>query len=152
MQRPTWILVADRARARLFSTASGEGALAEVDDFVNPEGRMQGRELESDKPPRAFESVGTHRHAMEPETTSREKVAERFARELRDALERGRVDHRFEDLVLVAPPEFLGTLNQALGKELLEHVVATSDKNLTALGADELRDRLAGTLGAARKH
>jgi protein required for attachment to host cells len=141
----TWILVADRARARLFSSATPDAALAEIECFDNPDADT--RDVTSHRPPTVNESVGPARHSIEPHTTLREKVTDRFAKSLTDTLERGRVDHRFDRLVLVAPARFLGALHDNLDKPLRDRVTGEVRKNLTTLAADEIRQRLpAGTL------
>lgn len=137
----TWILVADRARARLFST-SGDAALQEIETWLNPEGRALGHELETDRAPTTYESIGGARHAIEPHTTLEEKTTGRFAHLLAEALERGRVEHAYERLVLVAEPHFLGALHAALGKQVRRHIVAEVPKALTALAPVELRQHL----------
>lgn len=69
----TWILVADQARARLFSLdptdGAAEGGLREIAGFVNPEGRLSARELGAARPPRTHDRMGASRHAIEPRTT-----------------------------------------------------------------------------------
>jgi protein required for attachment to host cells len=70
------------------------------------------------------------------------KLAERFSRRLNDALERGRIDHRYARLVLVAPPRFLGALHVSLSKPLRDSVVAEVKRNLTALPAGDIRSHL----------
>ena len=84
----TWILVADRSRARLLSLDSEESIVRQRECFSNSEGRMRPRELESDRPPTTHDRFGHGRHAVEPHTPSAEKVADRFARALRAALQR----------------------------------------------------------------
>jgi protein required for attachment to host cells len=120
----TWILVADGVRARLFARSADGESLTELEDFINPEGRLPGHAIDQDRPPRVMERMGPVRHAMEPHTSAREKAAERFAQELNDVLERGRVEHLYERLILAAPPRFLGTLQHALGKQVLACVAA----------------------------
>lgn len=131
----TWILVADRSRARLLALDSDESLVQQLDCFSNAEGRMRPRELESDRPPTTHDRFGHGRHAVEPHTPSAEKVADRFAQQLRDALETGRSEHAFDELVLIAPPRFLGALHHAMGPRLRERVALQIDKELT--GADE---------------
>jgi len=142
----TWILVADRARARLFAANDAGDALNELQDFVNPDGRKPGEVYNYDRKPRAMDSMGPARHAIEPKTTPEEKVATRFAQQLNDVLERGRVDHRYERLILAAAPRFLGVLKNALGKEVRAHVVAQVDKDLSVLSAGEIHEHLASQL------
>jgi protein required for attachment to host cells len=138
----TWILVADGARARLFEAAAGDSPLAEVECFANPEGRAGARRMGTGPLPRVHESVGPARHAIEPHTTAREKVTDRFARILGEALERGRSERRYERLVLVAPPRFLGALHDHLGARLRGQLAGEIRRNLTALPPAQIRSRL----------
>ncbi|SFN47299.1 host attachment protein [Dokdonella immobilis] len=137
----TWILVADRAQARILDVGP-DGGLREVACFADPEGRAAGRDLESDRPPRVHESVGGTRHAIEPHTSLHDKTATRFARLLRDALVRGHDKHSFDRLVLVAPPRFLGFLRDALDKALLDCVIGEVGHDLTGLATHDLRGHL----------
>ena len=140
--KPTWILVADHARARLFELAGSDAKLVEIEAFVNPDGRGPERNQTTDRPPRVHESMGATSHAIAPHTSLHDKSAERFAQELHASLERGRVAHRYERLVLVALPQFLGTLRAALGKHVRECVVVEIPHEMTTSAADEIRASL----------
>ena len=146
--KSTWVLVADRARARLFNLVGEGSQLDELRDVANPDARVPAADVVRDRKPRTQESMGSARHAIEPHTTLEEKVSERFARELEVVLEEGRVQHRYERLVLVAPPGFLGTLNQILGKQLRGHVVLEVNKDLSALPPREIHAHIASQLPA----
>lgn len=102
--QPTWILVADGVRARLFSP-------------------------------------------IEPHTSPEDKVAERFARELNEVLERGRVNHQYERLILAAPPHFFGTLQHSLGNQVRDCVVGHLGKDLTTLPVSETQATAKSSLG-----
>ena len=85
-------------------------------------------------------------------------MAARFAGELNDVLERGRVEHRYERLILVAPPRFLGALHNALGKQVSSCVVAQLDKDIVTLPATEItssgevpHDTIGGSDAASRR-
>lgn len=132
-----WILVADSAHGRMFSTPDSR-MLAEVADYAHPEARQHERDLTSDQRGRSFDSAGQGRHAMEPQQSAHEHEADVFAGELADALEKGRNEHRFDSLVLVAPPEFLGRIRSRLSKPTAQTVVAEIDKNLVHLEPAEL--------------
>lgn len=146
--KSTWVLVADRARARLFNLVGEGSQLDELRDFANPDARVPAADVVRDRKPRTQESMGSARHAIEPHTTLEEKVSERFARELEVVLEEGRVQHRYERLVLVAPPGFLGTLNQTLGKQLRGLIVLEVNKDLSALPPREIHAHIASQLPA----
>lgn len=138
----TWVLVADGARARLFESESFNKGLSEVACFTNPDGRSPGRNATTERAPRVNESANSARHAIEPHTSLRDKSTDRFARTLNAALEQGRNNNHFDQLVLIAPPRFLGTLHNNLGKGLTECVVGEIRRNLTALPPEEIRSRL----------
>lgn len=136
-----WILVADRSRARLFSSDAQDGVLTELETRFNPDGRAQNRELVSDRASRMPEMAGRPRGALEA-GSAEDHAAEQFARALRDLLEQGRTHNAYERLAIVAPPEFLGFLHGALGEQVTRLVAAEIDKNLTERRAEEIRDRL----------
>ena len=69
-------------------------------------------------------------------------VATSFARIVAKRIEKGRVDHEFDRVVLVAPPRFLGILGKVLGTETEKCVIDRIDKDLTPLSDDEVRARL----------
>ena len=143
-KKSTWILVADRARARLLELAPRDNGseLIEIRDFVNPEGRGSERDQVTERRPRTQESVGASRHAIEPHTSLRDKSANRFAQELGESLEHGRVAHRYERLVLVALPHFLGTLHAKLNRQVCECIVAEIPHELTTKSPAEIRSYL----------
>ncbi|HEX3123929.1 MAG TPA: host attachment protein [Rhodanobacteraceae bacterium] len=144
----TWILVADGTRARLFEAASPDDALNELACFANPGGRAHGRDVTTAGPPTVNESVGAARHSIEPHTTLRDKTTDRFARTIKDELERARTDHRYARLVIVAPPRFLGALHGTFPKPLRDCVVAEVKRNLTALRTSDIRAHLPSRLFA----
>lgn len=143
-RKSTWILVADRARARLFELGPHENGspLIEIEDFINSEGRGSESDQVTERRPRAHESMGATRHAIEPHTSLRDKSANRFAQELSDSLERGRVSHRYERLVLVALPRFLSTLRAKLNRHVCDCIVAEVPHELTTKGPVEIRSWL----------
>lgn len=140
----TWILVADRARARLFEDGAANHPLTEVADFLNPEGRGEAKAGADDRPARVHDHMGAGRHAVEPSTDEREKSIARFARALVDELARGRVGNRFEQLVLVAPPAFLGALRGELDRPLSAMLTHSIDKDLTRADAAAVAELLRG--------
>lgn len=137
--RETWVLVADSARARLFSLGAGAIRLEEIGDFINAATRMPGHQLEHAPPSRVHDRFGESRHAIDPRTPPRDKAAAKFASVLGSELERGHAERRYRDLVLIAPPRFLGVLNGTLGKHLRESVVLEVAKNLTRHSAATIR-------------
>ena len=80
--KPTWIVAADKVRARIFETSSNSDPLEEVKDFINPDGDKQDHELLSDRPGRTHDSLGAGRHSMEPNTSPSKKITQLFIHEV----------------------------------------------------------------------
>lgn len=135
----TWTLVADRTRARLFSSSRASEPLVELRDFLNPDGRELAQELVTDRSSRMPGMVGRARGALEERTSPEEHAAEVFARRICAALERGLVDHACDRLVLVAAPEFMGLLHGCASKRVRAATAFELGKNLTSLDPDEIR-------------
>jgi protein required for attachment to host cells len=137
-----WILSANGARAAIYSADSPTAALVELASLEHPEVRAKEMELTSDRPGRTFDSFGTGRHAKSSEVGPRQTEEIRFAREVVDRLEQGRVGHAFDRLVVVAAPTFLGHLRDSMSAPLAAVVSLEIDKDYTALRPDELRSKL----------
>lgn len=142
----TWILVADRARARLFSLEKGAAHMDEIEDFVNVAARVPGHAQGRAPPPRAHDRLGESRHVIEAHTSPREKSAHQFAATLAAGLEHAHAERRYGDLVMIAPPGFLGVLNTALGAGPRAAVVLTIAKNMTRVRVDAIRAALPPSL------
>ena len=137
-----WILSANGARATIYSAEAPTAALVEVASLEHPEARSKEMELTSDRPGRTFDSFGSGRHAKSSEVGPKQTEQIRFAREVVDRLEQGRVGHAFERLVVVAAPAFLGHLRDSMSAPLASAVSLEIDKDYTALRPDELRSHL----------
>lgn len=74
----------------------------------------------------------------------REHSAKVFAREVGRYLDKARNEHRFDELVLVAPPKFLGALRKELGKEVEKMVADELPKDLSSFNARDLEAYLRG--------
>jgi len=104
----------------------------------NPAAHLRDQDLTSDRPGRIFNSSAapgrrrgaTTRHATGGENTARRHATHLFARRVAAELERARRAGRFERLVLVAAPAFLGELRAALPPALRQRVSASVAKDI----------------------
>jgi len=142
----TWIIAADESRARVLQVA-GPDRLDEIDDLVNPSARAQDRELQTDAEPRfnghgGVGKTGSGRTGGPASDREAQGAVEHsvrtFAREVGRYLDRARLDHRFDQLVLVAPPKFLGVLRKELDNEVEKLVADELPKDLAGFSAREL--------------
>lgn len=149
--RRTCVLVADASRARLYLRNDSASKIKLVEEFEHPESRAKVIDLMADKPGRTSAS-GPQSHArssQEYRTDPKQVEAQKFARELSRRLSALFVAHVFEDVVVAAPPKFLGLLRSALGTHhdhVSTCVVAWHEKDYTAVtDINELSTRLSLT-------
>jgi protein required for attachment to host cells len=133
----TWIVAADASRARVLQVA-GPQRLVEVDNLLNPDGRLEDREINTDA--RGRFSGG---HTGEDDVGAVEHRTELFAKRLGDYLDKARTEHRYDELVLVAPPKFLGMMRKSLGREVEKLVADEVPKDLSWFNARELESYFA---------
>ncbi len=59
-----------------------------------------------------------------------------------EVLDSGRLEHRYQRLVLVAAPRFLGTMRAVLHPEVTKLVSRSSDKDITKASLEAIREEL----------
>ncbi|MCZ8113170.1 MAG: host attachment protein [Betaproteobacteria bacterium] len=139
-RRPRHVLLANAGRARLLGRDPDNGALRELDDFVNPRARLKAATLDRERPGRS--AMGSRRTAYDPPTEPDEHERQRFAHELARHLEALALEHRLGCWVLAASSPFLGTLRQALGPHAAGLLVQHAERDLTQLALHLLEPRL----------
>ena len=141
------ILVADQAEARFYDTLGFARPLKFVGALTNPAAHLRDQDLSSDRPGRVFNSSAapgrrrgaTTRHATGGENTPRRHATELFARRVAAELQRARGAGRFESLVLVAAPAFLGELRAALSLAVQRYVTASVAKDIVHHAEHDVR-------------
>jgi protein required for attachment to host cells len=136
------VVVGDGEKALFLRNKGDPQAIKlEVEDILgheNPATHEQG----TDKPGRAFASVGTARSAME-ETDWHRLGEERFATEIAATLYRLAHANKFEALVIVAPPKVLGNLRKVFHKEVDDRITGEVPKDLTSHSLPDIERLLA---------
>ena len=138
----TWILSANRSSASLFESDWLGKSMRRIQDIPHPQGRMQNQDIDSDKPGRVFDSFGEGRHSTSPKQEPTEHIAHQFALDLAEMLNKGRLTHAYDKLVLIAEPKFLGILRAALDKNTESLVTQTVNKELLDVKEEELFEYL----------
>lgn len=130
------IVIADRARARLFSVEesndtpfeTGYRHLREHRDLVNPEGELTDRELFRDRRAgrRSRSSVVGAGYGMDDgKGREREESTRRFAKALATATSELVRSQKSKALVLIASPKFLGVVRSEVRKAIPKNVELT---------------------------
>jgi protein required for attachment to host cells len=136
----------------VLQVADPEQPLLEVEDLVNPQARMHERDLQSDQEPRFNGHGGVGKAGTAPTggpASDREAQGAIehgvtvFAKQIGRYLEQARHQHRYDELVLIAPPKFLGALRRELDKEVEKLVADELPKDLSGFNNRELARYLA---------
>ena len=138
----TWILSANRSSASLFESDWPGTLMRRLQDIPHPQGRMQNKDIDTDKPGRVFDSIGQGRHSTSPKQEPTEHIAQQFALNLAEILNRGRLTHAYDKLILVAEPKFLGILRAALDKNTAGLITQSVNKELVDVKEKDLAEYL----------
>jgi protein required for attachment to host cells len=138
-----WVVVCDGAKAMLLEN---EGNLLhphlktlEVLEQADP----PTRELGSDAPGRAFNSVGQTRSSVE-QTDWHDQAERDFLLRLVERLDAAVTAGKAKSIIMVAPPRALGVLRPAYSHALKTAVRAEVDKDLVKLPVDQIETNLTG--------
>lgn len=127
-----WVLVADSSEARIYTARHVGSPLTLVDTLTHAIGRAHPRDLGSDAPGRVHDRMGAARHSIDAGQQIKVEERSRFAREIAARLATAHQQKKFDRLVIMAGPAFLGVLRESMGKALTGAVVAEIAKDLVS--------------------
>lgn len=147
MHNSTWILVADAGRARIFSaiktrlfTHTHPSELTLISEHEHSESRKMDSELVSDR--QGHFGSGTFVEQTDPKR-HQEDV---FALELGKILQHACNENQLHDVILIAPPAFMGMLNKHLCQAVNKLVSLRIEKDYTRDNEQKLIQQLQGYL------
>lgn len=109
-KKTCWYVVANRAGAVIYKD-NDQHQFDYVYRFTNSKARKKESELDSDRPGKGASSASKNvRHSLDKHNNKHEVVAVKFSKKIAEALSKGAQEKRFDELVLVAEPHFLGLL------------------------------------------
>lgn len=132
------IVVADQSEASFYELEQAGMPPKLVQRLEDAQAHLHDRDLKSDRPGRVFDHApaqGSRRgavahHSTGGERSPRKVEARRFARRVADELDQAWLQHRYDRLVVMAPPTFLGLLREQMPPSLQSVLTATIDKDL----------------------
>lgn len=138
----TCLLLLNGNRAR-FVYHSGPGQGFESDKNGEMSGpNLHGRDINADRPGRAFDRKGAGRHAMEYSTDPVKSARKEFFKDVVGKLEKEHAARDFSRLILVAPPRILSEFSPMLPPKLNELLYETLQKDLTQVPINDLSPHL----------
>lgn len=140
----TWLLIADASKAKIYSIHKARMFLEQtnpknlklIGQYSHQESRMKSAELVTDR--MGEFGSGTFVEATLPKTHE----AEKFALELINHISAGRRDNHFRDLIIVAPPTFMGILHKHMPHEIQKLISQKIEKDYTQSNDRELMQLL----------
>ncbi|HIE40932.1 MAG TPA: host attachment protein [Thiomicrorhabdus sp.] len=140
--KPAWILIADSSKARIFTAENSVAELIEVESLSHSESRLSDQELTSDLAGRANVSQSTTGHVYVGEVDPKEQETINFAKQVAQHLCHELNLNKFENLFVVASPNFLGVLRRACSNQLKKHIVFSLNKNVVTKTPEQIRTYL----------
>lgn len=138
----SWVVVADGARA-LFLQNDGDAELLNLRVAENySHADEPTREIGTDRPGRAHQSVGFGRSAME-ETDFHAEAEETFLKTVADRINAMVYAKDMKGYVLIAPPAALGVLRKNLNDASSAAMTAEVTKDLTKMPVGDIEKHLA---------
>lgn len=138
-----WVVVADSSRARFFETQGNVESLVELEDFLSPAARMDEAALRHDAKGRFFgKGEREQAHTAEPAVSAKTHAAQKFSKVIMQHLEQACEKKRYDRLILIAPPQFLGQLHKQLSQRVMQRITQELPLNISGLTAAQIGDHL----------
>ena len=135
-----WVVVADEYQATFYQRHKRYSPMQEIKALQNDVAREKDSNIVSDRSGRSYDSSGKGRHAMggdEPGTKAQSYLL--FAKEITEHIASAKHRGKFDRLVVVAAPRFLGVLRPALMTAGIE-ADREIDKEMTAQPPSSVAD------------
>lgn len=135
--RDILVIVGNASRARLYGVH--RGVLERLESLAHPESRARASALGDGTGAEVTGgAAGPHRSVREPHTDTHDVELDQFAKQVaRRASIHARRGH-YTELLLIAPPRFLGRVKLALEEPVARRIVATVSHDYTVKTDSEL--------------
>ncbi len=137
----TWVLVADKSRARFFK-AKTASQIEEIMDFTHIEGRLHERDLTTDLPGKDANKGAPGKHSFQDKIEPKQQEAIDFSKHVARYIEDAVKENKFEQLMIIAEPSFLGMLRKQFSDEVKQLISFELDKNITTHDITDIREHL----------
>jgi protein required for attachment to host cells len=141
IDRGTWVVVCDGAKALVLENAGNRSAPKLHTKEVYEQDDPKTSEIGTDKPGRAFNSVGHGRSAME-QADWHDQNEQRFLAKLAVRLDKAVLGGETPSLIVVAPPRAIGMLRRAFTSQVRQAIRAEVEKDYVKMPVDEITRHL----------
>lgn len=142
----TWVLVADAHGAEIW-TCNARQEIHLIKAIEPKQAHQFQRQINSDKPGRAFATSGGRRSTLESHHEPLDQERAVFVLDLAAELKKEAADGSFDKLALIAPPKMLGALRGAIGEPTTFKVIADQPKDLMKLSRTDMEAHIRSLIG-----
>lgn len=134
----SWIVIVSKSNARIFER--NKKKLKLVKYLENPSVSLSEKDHVSDRRGSMAQGGGYGHQSFSPKTDAKTVAEEKFAKEVNDFLGVSRNHHKYDDLVIVAEPSFLGVIKSNLNKEVNKQVIDFINKDFSNKSDSEIQE------------
>lgn len=127
-----WIMVANSNDCLFYECDGHAKHIKFIQEINHPENKLQAHDIVSDKPGH-YKSCSYGRGAFTPCSNPVEIATDNFAREIARRLDKGRNQHKFDELIICMPAHMEGLLAKHLSKYLKKSIKKIVQKNILNL-------------------
>lgn len=138
----TWLVVANANCCRIYNYQKAHHQLVLLKELDHHESRNKSSELTADIAGN-FKAAQWGAGSFNEMSDHKDVEKWNFAKEIIHQLEEGRVDHDYQDVFIVAPPQFHGLLNKNINKNLSRMIVCDIQKDYCRQDEKQLLDFMA---------
>ena len=122
-EKKTWVLVAHRVGATLYQRIDNQKQIELLREIDYPQGKLKSSQIDSDRPGRAMGVSSKRRVSFDVEKGSQKQNEKKFSKRLAQIVNRAALSKKYDKLVLVAGPHFLGLLREDLDKKAAARLI-----------------------------
>ena len=137
-----WIVVCDGAKALVLENTGTRMSLQLTTKEVYEQPDPKTHDMGTDKPGRAFNSVGGGRSSME-QTDWHDQSEQRFLAKLAERLDKAVLGGETPSLIIVAPPRAIGMLRRMYSSHVRHAIRAEVEKDYVKMPIAEITRHLA---------
>ena len=136
------VVVANTNNCRIYNYDKGQSQLALVKEISHPENREKASANLTSERPGHYQKGESSRGAYSPHMNPKEVEIDNFAREIAQALDHGRNENSFKNLIVITAPHMNGLLHQHMNKHVKEMVINNIQKDIQHMNEGELAEFL----------
>ena len=137
-----WIIVANRAEAKIFERDNKGQDLRWIKTFINKKGRRKERDFQTDKPGSSYAKYAAAYvpHNLEGKHSHAEIVANHFAQVLGKFIKTAHDEKLFKKATIFAGPKFLGKIKDEVSSKVKDGSLCFVDKNIEKSDSEQIKN------------